>query len=444
MSNNHLKLDELSRRGFLATTAKSCFGLTIGGSAASFFTQRAQAEKGIVDPAVLTAGGGKAKSVIYLFMSGGLSHMDTFDHKANAPADIRGKVKAINTNVDGIQLGHCLPQLAQQMDKVALIRSMNSTQGAHAQGRYYMRTGYTPRSSIVHPSSGAWTNKLKGETNDEIPPFITVNCSNDHPGAGFLPSQFTPLPIGNASSGLQNSKRRKNVGDEEFHHQLDLRKELDADFDARYTKGQKKVRAYNEAFDAAVKLMKSKDLAAFDLSQESKETHMIYGKERFSKGVLLARRLVERGVRFVEVEYSGFDWHADNFGLMEERIPTLDQALTALLKDLELKGLLDSTLVVLGTEFGRSPKINSNAGRDHYPKAFSTLMAGGGIKGGQVYGSTDAKGALVTKDKVIAPDFNATIAHALGVQHDKIIMSDSKRPFSMSAREGKPITKLFS
>ncbi len=444
MNNDHFKLDELSRRGFLATTAKSCFGLTIGGAAASFFNQRAAAEKGTIDPAVLAAGGGKAKSVIYLFMSGGLTHIDTFDPKPDASADIRGDVNAINTNVNGIQLGHCLPQLAKQMDKVALIRSMNSTQGAHAQGRYYMRTGYTPRSSIVHPSPGAWTHKLKGKGSGDIPPYITVNCGNDHPGAGFLPSKYTPLPIGDASSGLQNSKRRKNVGDEEFHHQLELRKQLDQEFDARYSKGQKQVRAYNEAFDAAVKLMKSKDLEAFDLSHESKETHLLYGTERFSKGVLLARRLVERGVRFIEVELGGFDWHADNFGLMEERIPTLDQALSALLKDLELKGLLESTLVVLGTEFGRSPQINENGGRNHYPKAFSTLMAGGGIKGGQVYGSTNATGGSITGNKVTAPDFNATIAHALGMPHDKVVMSDSKRPFSMNAREGKPITKLFS
>ena len=444
MNNDHLKLDELSRRGFLATTAKSCFGLTIGGAAASFFTQQAQAEKGTPAPTVLSGGGGKAKSVIYLFMSGGLTHIDTLDPKPNAAAEIRGEVEAINTNVDGIQLGHCLPKLAQQMDKVALIRSMNTTQGAHEQGRYYMRTGYTQRSSIVHPTSGAWANRLKGLGDSQIPPYVTVNCGNDHPGAGFLPTQYTPLPIGDASAGLQNSRRNKRSSDEAFHHQLEIRKQLDQDFDARYAKGQKQVRAYNEAFEAAVKLMKSKDLEAFDLSHESKETHELYGKERFSKGVLLARRLVERGVRFVEVEYSGFDWHADNFENMEARIPALDQALSALLKDLELKGLLDSTLVVLGTEFGRSPEINQNAGRNHYPKAFSTLMAGGGIKGGQVYGSTDETGSTITENKVAAPDFNATIAHALGVQHDQIIMSDSKRPFSMGTREGKPIAQLFS
>jgi len=440
---NHLKLNETSRRGFLATTAKSCFGLTIGGAATQFFNQQSYADQGAIDPAVLAAGGGKAKSVIYLYMSGGMTHLDTFDPKPDAGSDIKGDCRAINTNVDGIQLGHCLPKLAQQMDKVALIRSMTTTQGAHAQGKYYMRTGYAQRSSIVHPSPGAWVNRLSGEKSGDLPSFVTVNCGSGHPGAGFMEAQYAPLPLGDARAGLQNSKRR-GVSEGAFDQQLALRQQLDADFDTKYVKGQKKVRDYNESFDAAVKLMKSKDLEAFDLSQEGKDVHALYGADRFSKGLLLARRLVERNVRFIEVEYGGFDWHADNFGSMEEKIPVLDQALSALLKDLELKGLLDSTLVVLGTEFGRSPKVNANAGRNHYPKAFSCMMAGGGIKGGQAYGSTDATGAEVTEDKVIAPHFNATIAHALGLPHDKIIYSASKRPFRMGGREGKPLTKLFS
>ena len=440
MSNHHLKLDDLSRRGFLATTAKSCFGLTIGGAAASFFSS----QKASAAEQAIAAGGGKAKSVIYLFMSGGMTHIDTLDPKPGAPSEIRGEAKAISTNVDGIQLGHCLPNLAKQMDKVALIRSMTTTQGAHQQGQYYMRTGYTPRASITHPSPGAWTNRLMPDTGKDMPDYITVNCGSSHPGAGFMEAKYGPLPIGDAMAGLQNSRPAKHTNDEQFHKQLDLRKQLDHDFDQKFAKGQKHVRDYSQAFESAVKLMKSKDLEAFDLSQESKDAHMLYGTSRFGKGVLLARRLVERGVRFVEVEYSGFDWHNDNFGEMEAKMPALDQALAALLKDLEIKGLLDSTLVVLGTEFGRSPKINENAGRNHYPKAFSTLMAGGGIKGGQVYGATDATGGTVTTDKVNAQHFNATIAHALGLPHDKIIYSPSKRPFRMGGREGAPIKELFA
>ncbi|MFK7910545.1 MAG: DUF1501 domain-containing protein [Akkermansiaceae bacterium] len=437
---NHNQLDELSRRGFLATTAKTCFGLTIGGSAASFFSS----QKASAAPEVIAAGGGKATNVIYLFMSGGMTHLDTLDPKPSASSEIRGETKAIGTNVDGIQLGHSLPGLAKHMDKVALIRSMTSTQGAHSQGRYYMRTGYAPRSSIVHPSPGAWTNRLKEESTKDMPDYITVNCGSSHPGAGFMEAKYAPLPIGDATAGLRNSQPARNTDDQQFHKQLDLRKQLDREFDEKFSKGQKHVRDYNEAFEAAVRLMKSEDLEAFDLSQEGRDAHMLYGASRFGKGVLLARRLVERGVRFVEVEYGGFDWHNDFAGEMENKMPALDQALAALLKDLEVKGLLDTTLVVLGTEFGRSPKINSNAGRNHYPKAFSTLMAGGGIKGGQVYGATDKSGSTVTENKVSAPDFNATIGHALGIEHKKVIYSASKRPFRMSGREGKPITKLFT
>lgn len=438
MSHSHLKLDEVSRRGFLATTAKSCFGLTIGGAAANFFNQKASA----ADPAVMATGCGKAKSVIYLFMSGGMTHLDTLDPKPEASSEIRGDCRAIQTNVDGIQLGHCLPGLAKQMDKVALIRSMSTTQGAHAQGRYYMRTGYTKRSSIVHPSAGSWASQLTNNQGGELPPFVTVDCSSSHPGAGFMEARHAPLPLGNASSGLQNSKRHK-MSEDQFNQQLALRKQLDAEFDARYFKTQKNVRDYSEAFDAAVRLMKSKDLEAFDLSKESKETHLLYGSQTFSKGVLLARRLVERGVRFIEVEFGGFDWHVDNFNQMEDKIPVLDQALSALLKDLELKGLLDSTLVVVGTEFGRTPEVKSNAGRNHYPKAFSCLMAGGGIVGGQPFGSTDENGAQVTTEKTTAEDFNATIAYAMGLPHDKVVNSPSKRPFRMGGVDGKPITSLF-
>lgn len=256
--------------------------------------------------------------------------------------------------------------------------------------------------------------------------------------------QFAPLPIGDPALGLQNVKRRGNTTDESFRRQLELRKDLDHDFDTRYHKGQKSVRAYNEVYDSAVSLMDSKDLAAFDLSRESADSRAAYGSERFGQGVLLARRLVERGVRFVEVEYGGFDWHADNFDQMEDKIPVLEQALSSLLADLSARDLLDSTLVVVATEFGRSPKITPSAGRNHYPKAFSCLLAGGGIREGQAYGATDKTGANVIENKIGAADFNATIAFALGLPHDQVVMSPTKRPFRMGGLDGKPITPIFA
>ena len=162
------------------------------------------------------------------------------------------------------------------------------------------------------------------------------------------------------------------------------------------------------------------------------------------RGCLLARRLVEKGVRFVEVELGGFDWHDDNMGQATEKLPILDQAFSALIEDLSVKGLLDSTLIVLATEFGRTPKLTPQGGRNHFPKAFSCVMAGGGVKGGYVHGETDATGSNVVKDKVSAPDFNASIGHALGIPYDEIVYSASKRPFKMATREGKPITELFT
>ena len=423
---NPNQLNELSRRDFLARTARTCFGLTIAGSAAQLFSPRAMA----ADPAILKAGGGKAKHVIYLYMSGGMTHIDTFDPKPQAPAEYRGPTEVISTNVDGIQLGHCLPLLARHMDKVALIRSLSTTQGAHEQGKYLMHTSYTPRGTISHPSAGAWASKLAGETNGSIPSFVLVGGGNRHPGGGFFEPQFSPLPIGDPQKGLRNVKQRGDTNDASFQRQLDLREQLDHDFDSRFHTGQRSVRAYNEVYDSAVKMMHSKDLEAFDLSREPAESRAAYGQDRFGQGVLLARRLVERGVRFVEVEYGGFDWHADNFENMEEKIPVLDQAL--------------STLIVVATEFGRSPKIvENNLGRNHFPKAFSCLMAGGGIKGGQAYGKTDETASNVIEGKVGASDFNASIAFALGLPYDLPIMSPSKRPFKMGGIDGKPIMPLF-
>ncbi len=437
MSN---KLTELNRRDFLASTARTCFGVTLGGSMAQLFNTTAFA----ADPAAIAHGGGKAKHVIYLYMSGGMTHLDTFDPKPQAGAEIHGDKKAINTNVDGIQLSEYLPNLARHTDKLSIIRSMNTTQGAHGPGKYFMRTGYTQRASITHPSAGGWVNKLTEPINKTIPGFITISCGNGHPGAGFMEPNLQPLPIGDALSGLQNASIPKQVTESEFHQQLNIRQELDHDFDQKFSPGHKDVRAYTEMYNAAVKLMRSEDLEAFDLSKETPTVHKLYGSSKFAKGCLLARRLVEKGVRFVEVELGGFDWHNDNFGQAAEKLPIVDQAFAALIEDLKVKGLLESTLIVLATEFGRSPKITSDGGRNHFPKAFSCIMAGGGTKGGYVHGETDVTGSSVIKDKVSAPDFNASIGHALGLPYDKIIHSASKRPFSMASREGKPILELFS
>ncbi|MFP6900714.1 MAG: DUF1501 domain-containing protein, partial [Opitutales bacterium] len=200
--------------------------------------------------------------------------------------------------------------------------------------------------------------------------------------------------------------------------------------------------AYSDMYADAVRLMKSGDLKAFDLNEEPANLREAYGEENFGQGVLLARRLVERQVRFIEVQLGGWDTHQSNFIRAPERCAILDQALSALLNDLDKRGMLDETLVVLATEFGRTPNINVNEGRDHYPKAFSCMLAGGGIRGGQVWGKTDPEGREVVEQRVEIPDFNATIAYALGLPLDEIVYSPTRRPFTLSDK-GQPLTQLL-
>ena len=436
--NDLNQLDELSRRRFLSNTARTAFGVSLGGSAASWFNSAEAAE-------AIAASKGKAKNVIYLYMAGGMTHIDTFDPKPDAPDSIRGPLKPISTNVAGIQLGQHMAETAKHADKMTIVRSMNSTQGAHAQGNYAVHTSYTQRASITHPSMGSWANKLDpSRLGGTLPAAVTVHAGNRHPGAGFFEPNLAPLPIGDAESGLQNSKRKKHVTEAAFNRQLALRTKLDSDFDARFNKGQKNVRAYNDMFDSAVNLMQSKDLEAFDLSKESPEALALYGEEKFAKGVLLARRLVQHGVRFVEVQYGGFDWHSNAFTQADEKLPVLDRAYAALMHDLEVSGMLETTLVVIATEFGRTPKIDDDAGRNHFPKAFSFVLAGAGVKGGTVYGETDDTASNVLTKKTSPADFNATIASAMGLHYNQIVMSPSMRPFRMGGEEGEPIQEILT
>ena len=217
---------------------------------------------------------------------------------------------------------------------------------------------------------------------------------------------------------------------------------MNEQFTSRYD--TKQARAYAQMYDEAVKLMKSEDLKAFDLSRENQATRKAYGENSFGQGCLLARRLVENGVRFIEVDSGGWDTHDDNFTRVQERAAELDQALAALLADLDSKGMLDKTMVVLATEFGRTPTIieNRNNGRNHYPQAFTCLLAGGGIQGGRKYGKTDAEGREIEDDLVSVPDFNATIAYGLGLPLDAEVYSPSRRPFKV-ADKGAPILSLF-
>ncbi|HYF34889.1 MAG TPA: DUF1501 domain-containing protein, partial [Prosthecobacter sp.] len=270
---------------------------------------------------------------------------------------------------------------------------------------------------------------------------VFIGNDSRHPGSGFFPAQYSPLYVNNPENGLKNVKLQPGLTEDRFMKRMNLADELDKDF--RSTFPHRNVKAYSDMYDDAMAMMKSEDLKAFDLTEESEDLRKSYGKEAFGQGCLLARRLVERGVRFVEVSLGGWDTHNANFVRVPELCDTLDKGLSTLLQDLNARGLLKDTLVVLTSEFGRTPDINVNVGRDHYPKAFSAVLAGGGIAGGMTYGKTDKEGREVVENKVQIADLNATIGYALGLPLDQVIYSPSKRPFTI-ADKGQPLTSIFA
>lgn len=429
MRMNEFKMDELSRRSVVQWAARSFLGV----SAASSLSRGAE------ESAANSGGGSGGVNVIYLYMDGGMTHLDTFDPKPGT--DTGGKTPVIKTAADGVQISGYFPKLAQQMKRVALVRSLTSKQGEHERAQYLMHTSYNMIASIRHPSLGSWVTKMTGKMSKTLPGYVTIGGGASHSGPGFLDGRYAPLPVGNASSGLPYSKLAPGVDDAQFMNRLKLADTLDKGFRTRYK--FKDISAYTSFYHDAIELMKGEDTKAFDLSKEDPKIREAYGNNGLGQGVLLARRLVQHGVRFVEVGYGGWDMHFNLWDGAERHIAPLDTAVATLLQDLASSGLIKNTLVVLGTDFGRTPKINDRLGRDHHPRAFSCFMAGAGVKGGYVHGKTDSKGYAVEEAGVSVEDYNATIAQALGIPLDKTIFSPSGRPFTF-ANKGKPIKEMLA
>jgi hypothetical protein len=421
------KLGPIDRRQFVEYAAKSMLGVSMLPALEQVVTAQ-------------TATGGKAKRLIYLFMNGAMTHLDTFDLK---PGHVnQGDTKPINTSVAGAQISQFLPNLASQFDKLAVIRSMHTQTADHEAGEYLMRTSYEEIATERHPSLGPWLQQLQGRQNKTLPDTVLISAPARHPGAGFFDPSFSPLPIGDPNRGLENTTAPQYLTDDSFEKRIMLINGFDKKFREKFK--VKKVQSYTDFYAEATSLLTSGELKAFDLNNEKNEDRDRYGRDSFGQGCLLARRLIENNVRCVEVTCGGWDMHSNiyNGGALPARADIMDRAVGNLLKDLAERGLLEETLVVLTTEFGRSPAINYNAGRDHHPAVFSSLLAGGGIKGGQFYGTSDAAGHSVATDGVEPADFNATIATALGLQRDKIVFSPTGRPFKV-AHDGNPIAKLL-
>ena len=418
-------LDGHDRRRFMEYAARSALGVSLLPALGS---------------AVQAAPAGRAKRLIYLYMSGGMTHLDTFDLKPGH--ENQGETRPINTSVPGVQISQFLPTLASQFKNIAAVRSMYTQTGAHEAGEYLMRTSYEQIATTVHPSMGPWIQKFKGRQSKALPDTVLISAPARHPGGGFFDPRFSPLPIGDPNRGLENTTAPAYLTGASFDKRVKLIDGFDRKFREKFN--VRKVRTYTDLYSEATSLLSSEELKGFDLNEEAADDRNRYGRDAFGQGCLLARRLIENNVRCVEVTFGGWDMHNSIYcpGTLPARCAILDRAVGNLLKDLSDRGLLNETLIVLTTEFGRSPVINYNVGRDHHPAVFSTALAGGGIRGGQLYGKSDAAGNSVDEDGVAPADFNATIAAALGLPLTEIVDSPTGRPFTV-AHDGTPVEALL-
>lgn len=428
--------DSLPRRWFLERCAASAFGLSI-----LPFGQRlalADAKSGPRLPGL-----GKAKRVIFLMIGGGLTHIDTFD-----PKDGNGPGSPLK-NKAGERFTEYVPEIAKVADKMCVIRSMTANIGTHREASYFMRTAFKPIGTTLHPMLGAWAQELFGRSHKVLPSTVCIG-RDANSGNGFLSSSLNPLPILDPEAGLQFLKPAGTVA--QLQKQLATLNELDSQFTKRFP--DRGVKAYSDSYDDAIKLMGGKDGEAFDLTKEPSKLRDAYGlvagrkgetttkRTAFGQGCLLARRLVEAGVRFVEVDFGGWDFHKNLEQGLDELAPELDVGYSQLLHDLDERGLLAETLVVMTSEFGRQPKVN-NGGRGHHPPAFTSILAGAGSKGGSIYGATDKNGGTVDRDPVTVGQLHATIGWAMDISPEMQIKAPNGRPFTIGDNS-KPVREVFA
>jgi hypothetical protein len=428
--------DGVSRREFVRV------GSLAGLSLAEFFRlQRAGAAER--DDGDEKATAKKDVNCIFIFMLGGMSHHDTFDLKPEAPAEIRGDFKRISTSLPGVQISEILPDIAKVTDKLAILRGMTHGDSDHGRGYHIMMTGAKPgvgdfngkKNNNQHPSFGSMVARC-GRTSNSIPPYISVPNLLNSGGPAFLGASYAPLVIESDPASPEFSVRditlpAEITNDRNARRQAALR-ELNR-FERSVEEIDKSIQSLDTFYQKAYSLMTSERAkAAFDIRREDESLREQYGMTSLGQCCLLGRRLVEAGCRFVTIENGHWDTHRKNTeSLRDLLVPSFNQALPALIRDLAARGLLDSTLVVVSTEFGRTPRINQLAGRDHWPGAFSTVLAGGGLKVGQVIGATDKQGASVTDRPITPPDMAATILTALGIDPHTTLHTSLGRPVEL-------------
>jgi len=374
----------------------------------------------------------KAKNIINIFLPGGIAAQEYLDPKPFAPSEYRGPFGAIKTNVNGIEIGGMFPNLAKQADKYAIIRSMTHGEAAHERGVHNMMTGWKPSPALIYPSMGSVVSHELGGRNN-LPAYVSIPSVQEFGGPGYLSSKFGPFSLGSdpASPSFKVQDLNSSVGEDRSARRRNLLETIDNNFLSKTDSDN--VRAIESFYEQAYNLIDSKAAQeAFDLAKEDQKTKEGYGLGQAGQRFLMARRLIESGVRLATVTFGGWDMHDNIKQGFERQGGELDKALAFLLQDLSDRGLLDETVVVVTSEFGRTPKLNITNGRDHWPRVFSTLVAGGGFKGGQVYGSSDSLCATVDENPVSPADLSATLFHLAGIDPQKTLMTSDLRPIALS------------
>lgn len=415
---------EISRRCFVKTGISSFLGLV----AMQHFSTDSPAQFGDAIP--------RAKQCIVLFMSGGASQLDTFDPKPGTKNG--GPFRDIRTSVNGIRVAEHLPRVAEQAHHLAIIRSMVSREGNHERARYLLHTGYAPGGTVRHPPLGSLASYYLSDEHSDLPSSVNIN-SPTYSG-GLLGATHDPFLIKNPMEPVDDISYPSQMDTHRFRERLKMLKTIEADFIAKRT--GRSTEAHEAIYKKADQLINSAQIDAFQLDEEPMALREAYGLNRFGQGCLMARRLVEAGVKFVEVSLDGWDTHENNFERTEELLAMVDPGFAMLLKDLEDRDMLEDTLVLWLGEFGRTPRINNNEGRDHHTNGWAAVLAGGGTRGGQVIGGTNGDGTAVVSGAVRVPDLFASLCFALGIDAGAENYSRSGRPIPV-VDDGSVIDELF-
>jgi hypothetical protein len=427
-----------SRRGFLYVGLCGGLGLTLE----NMF--RLQSARG--DQKSFQSKEGAAKSVIHIFLPGGMAHQESFDPKPYAPVEYRGEMGVVQTKIDGVVFNECLPQTAQIADKLVVCRSMTHGEAAHERGTHNMFTGYKPSPALQYPSFGSVVSHEFGPRNN-LPPYVCVPSQpNTYAGCGYLSSAYSPFGLGsdpaNPGFTVQDLNLPGGVDAKRFTSRRTMLDAVNEHFRAREKSDN--IDAMDTFYQRAYSLISSQQAReAFNINAEPAKLRDEYGRTEAGQRFLLARRLVQAGVRLVSVTYSGWDFHVNITASTRAVLPQFDQAFAALIRDLERTGLLSSTLVMVSSEFGRTPKINGTAGRDHWPKVFSVVLAGGGLKKGVVFGTSDSTATEPDNDPLSVEDLATTVYHQLGINAEKELMAPGNRPIEI-VDGGKVLRELIA